>query len=291
MTDEVELVLDARADLGEGPSWDVAEGCLIWVDIPPGVVHRFEPRSGDDERFEIGQPVGAAVPASDGRILVAVSNGFSFGRNREAMLERIADVEADLSETMMNDGKCDPSGRMWAGTKDAVGMRPVGSLYRLGSDRAPKRMVTGVAISNGLGWSLDGRTMYYIDSPTHRVDAFTFDPDSGDLSDRRPLVEFPEAFGLPDGMTVDEEGFLWVAFYGGSAVRRIDPEGAVRSVVELPVSQVTSCAFGGADLSELFITSARSDLSDAALADQPHAGGVFRLAPGVHGLPQRPFES
>ena len=289
MTDEVELALDARAELGEGPSWDPETGRLIWVDITAEVVHWFDPASGHDQRFEVGQPVGAAVPASDGRLALAVSDGFAFLDPPTGGIERIADVEVDLADTMMNDGKCDPAGRLWAGTKDAVGSRPLGSLYRLGADRRPERILTGLTVSNGLGWSPDRTTMYFIDSPTQRIDVFDFELESGEISNRRTLVEIPKAWGLPDGMTVDEDGFLWVAFWGGSAVRRFAPTGAVVSTVEFPVSQVTSCAFGGGDLSELYVTTARDSLSETQLAEQPLAGGLFRLRPGVRGRPSHPF--
>jgi len=289
VTDEVELALDARAELGEGPSWDPETGRLIWVDITAEVVHWFDPASGHDQRFEVGQPVGAAVPASDGRLALAVSDGFAFLDPPTGGIERIADVEVDLADTMMNDGKCDPAGRLWAGTKDAVGSRPLGSLYRLGADRRPERILTGLTVSNGLGWSPDRTTMYFIDSPTQRIDVFDFELESGEISNRRTLVEIPKAWGLPDGMTVDEDGFLWVAFWGGSAVRRFAPTGAVVSTVEFPVSQVTSCAFGGGDLSELYVTTARDSLSETQLAEQPLAGGLFRLRPGVRGRPSHPF--
>jgi sugar lactone lactonase YvrE len=290
VTTDVELALDTHADLGEGPSWDPEGRRLIWVDITGGIVHRFDPASGEDERFEIGQPVGAAVPTSDGRLALAVSDGFSVLDPASGRSERIADVERDVVDTMMNDGKCDPAGRFWAGTKDAKGSRPIGSLYRLGVDRLPVTILTGVTVSNGLGWSPDRTTMYYIDSPTHRIEAFDFDLDSGDVARRRTLVELPNDWGLPDGMTIDEEGSLWVAFWSGSAIRRFDPEGRVTLTVELSVSLVTSCAFGGADLSDLYVTSAREGLTESQLSDQPLAGGLFRLRPGVHGLPERPFE-
>jgi sugar lactone lactonase YvrE len=286
---EVELALDARAELGEGPSWDPARRRLIWVDITAEIVHRFDPASGEDERFEVGQPVGAAVPTSGDRLALAVSDGFAFLDPSTGAVERIADVEVDLADTVMNDGKCDPAGRLWAGTKDANGSRPLGSLYRLGADRKPVRMLTGLTVSNGLGWSPDRTTMYFIDSPTQRIDAFDFDLDGGAIANRRTLVEIPKAWGLPDGMTVDEDGSLWVAFWGGSAIRRFDPAGAVAAVVEFPVSQVTSCAFGGNDLAELYVTTARDSLSETQVAEQPLAGGLFRLRPGVRGQHPYPF--
>ena len=289
MTYDVAVALDARAELGEGPSWDAATGRLIWVDITAGLVHRFDPASGDDEWFDVGQPVGAAVAATDGRIALAVSDGFSILDPATGDVERIAHVETELDDTMMNDAKCDPAGRLWAGTKDAVDSRPIGALYRLGPDRQPVQVLRGLTVSNGLGWSPDRRTMYFIDSPTQRVDAFAFDLESGEIDDRRTLIEIPEAWGLPDGMTVDEEGSLWVAFWGGSAVRRFDPVGALVTTVECPVSQVTSCAFGGEDRSDLFVTSARDGLSEAQLADQPLAGALFRLRPGVRGQHPHPY--
>jgi sugar lactone lactonase YvrE len=289
VTDAMELAIDARAELGEGPSWDAAARRLIWVDITAELVHRFDPASGRDERFEIGQPVGVAVPTTDGRLALAVSDGFVFLDPATGAIERIADVEADLADTMMNDGKCDPAGRLWAGTKDAKGGQPIAALYRLGAEGRPVRMLTGLTVSNGLGWSPDRATMYLIDSPTQRIDVFDFDLGAGEIANRRTLVEIPQAWGLPDGMTADEEGFLWVAFWGGSAVRRFDPEGAIVSTIEFPVSQVTSCAFGGDDLSDLYVTSARDGLSDHQLAEQPLAGALFRLRPGVRGQPPHSF--
>lgn len=289
IVEEVELVLDARADLGEAPSWDADARLLIWVDITNGLVHRFDPVAARDEVLEIGQPLGAAVPTSSGRLALATSDGFSLLDPATGRLEPVADVEAEAPETMMNDGKVDPAGRFWAGTKDVEGQRTLGSLYRLDADRLLTKVLTDVTISNGLGWSPDPRTMYYIDSATHGIDVFDFEAEFGSVSNRRRLVEFPAPWGLPDGMTVDEEGFLWVAFWTGSALRRIAPDGRVTSTIELPVSLVTSCAFGGDDLSDLYVTSARNSLSDAQLGTQPFAGGLFRLRPGVRGLPSHPF--
>jgi sugar lactone lactonase YvrE len=283
----VELVLDARAELGEGPAWDGASGRLLWVDITRGLVHRFDPGSSTDEAIEVGRPVGAAVPAASGTIALAIADGFATLDPVTGRVDPVATVAAP--ETMMNDGKCDPAGRFWAGTKDASGERPIGSLYRMDPDRTAVEVLAGVAISNGLAWSTDGRTMYYIDSPTYGIDAFDVDPTTGDLSNRRRLIDLPRDLGLPDGMTIDEEGLLWVAFWGGAAVRRIDLVGRVVSEIRFPVSQVTSCAFGGEDLSDLSVTSARIGLSEDALEDEPHAGGLFRLQPRIRGLPAPPF--
>lgn len=289
MITDVELVLDAGAELGEGPCWDADAHLLIWVDITRAVVHRFDPRTGRDEVFEVGQPVGAAVPTSSRKIALAVSDGFALLDPKAARVERVADVERDIPETTINDGKCDPAGRFWAGTKDVEARRPIGSLYRLDGDLRVTRVVTDVFLSNGLGWSPGGRTMYYVDSLRYAIDAFDFDANDGTVSSRRRLVELPRAWGLPDGLTVDEEGSIWLAFWGGSAVRRISPDGDVAAAIGFPVSQVTSCAFGGEDLSELYVTSAKAGLSDDQRRHEPHAGGLFRLRPGVRGLPQHPF--
>jgi sugar lactone lactonase YvrE len=286
---DVELVVDAHADLGEGPAWDVAAQQLLWVDITAGAVHRFDPATGKTASIDVGKPVGAAVPTSSGRVALAVRDGFSILDPVTERETRVADVEAEVPETMMNDGKCDPAGRFWAGTKDIEGHRPLGSLYRLDADHTVVSVLTGVTISNGLGWSRDHRSMYYIDSPSHGIDMFDFEVEDGSVSGRRRLVDLPEEWGLPDGMTVDEEGFLWVAFWGGSAVRRISPDGRIISVVTLPVSQVTSCAFGGDDFSDLYITTARNGLARAHLREQPSAGGLFRLRPDVRGLAPHPF--
>ena len=289
MAGDVELVLEAGADLGEAPSWDSDARLLIWVDITKGLVHRFDPGTERDEVFEIGQPVGAAVPTSSRRVALAANSGFMLLDPASGKIDPIVELEDPEPGTGMNDGKCDPAGRFWAGTKDVEGRRALGSLYRLDADHRLTKFLTDVTTSNGLGWSPDQRTMYYIDSTTYRIDAFDYDVTSGAASNRRPHVETPRSWGLPDGMTVDEEGFLWVAFWGGSALRRLAPDGRVDATVRFPVTQVTSCTFGGPDLADLFVTSARSGLTDAALSEQPLAGGLFRLRPGVHGLPSPPF--
>lgn len=289
MSVEVDLALAAGADLGEGPVWDAQGSLLIWVDITAGLVHRYDPATGRDEASDVGRLVGAAVPTTSGRVAFAASDGFSLLELGTGRIEPIAVVEAGDPQTRMNDGKCDPSGRFWAGTMDVDGRRPLGSLYRLDADHRLARVLTGVTISNGLGWSPDGRTMYYIDSVTHGVDALDVEPETGSVSNRHRLVGFPIEWGLPDGMTVDEEGFLWVAFWDGAAVRRIAPDGRIASVVGFPVSRVTSCTFGGADLGDLYVTSARNGISDARLREQPDAGGIFHLRPGVRGLPHRAF--
>ncbi|HKE98640.1 MAG TPA: SMP-30/gluconolactonase/LRE family protein [Actinomycetes bacterium] len=272
-----EVVVDARARLGEGPAWDARSGELIWVDILAGRVHRFDPASGADRFVEVGRHVGVAVPRAAGGLLLAVRGGFAV-LGDDGTLAPVADVEADRPGNRMNDGKCDPRGRLWAGTV-ADDERPgAGALYRLDPDRSVHRMLGGVSISNGLAWSADGATMYYVDSPSQGVDAFDYDPGSGAIARRRRVVSIPRRDGTPDGMAIDDDGCLWVALWGGGRVRRHTPDGRPDAQVELPASQVTSCAFGGPDRGDLYVTSAAR-----GLAGEPLAGALFRCRPGVRG--------
>jgi sugar lactone lactonase YvrE len=189
----------------------------------------------------------------------------------------------------MNDGNCDSAGRFWAGTMGLNEEPGAGALYRLDPDLNVTKVLDAVTISNGIDWSLDDSLMYYVDSDTFCVDVFDFDPDAGAISNRRAFVSVSAADGLPDGLTVDSEGYVWVAFWGGSCVRRYAPDGSLDLVVSLPTRHVTSCAFGGAGLDELYITSATEGLTEADLAQEPHAGALFRCKPGVVGRPEHVF--
>jgi sugar lactone lactonase YvrE len=287
---EVELALDAKADLGEGPVWDAANQALIWVDIMRGRVHTFQPEGHRCRNVAVGQPVGAVALRSTGGLVLAVRDGFGRLDPGSERLQMLAPVRAaDRGELRMNDGKCDAAGRFWAGTMN-LDVRPgEGALYRLDPDGRVHVMLREVTISNGLDWSLDGRRMYYVDSPTQRIDVFDFDVEAGLLSNRRPLVNVPAEKGLPDGLTVDAEGFLWLALWGGGALHRYSPEGVLDLELPLPVTHPTSCTFGGPDLRDLYITTARTALSAAERARQPQAGGVFRCRPAVGGRPANSY--
>ncbi len=285
---EVEVILDAKANLAEGPFWHPREAALYWVSIEAGEVHRFDPASGEDEVFDVGQPVGAAAPRARGGLILALGDGFGFLDLDSGAVEMVAWVETDQPLTRMNDGKCDPSGRFWAGTMSSD-MTPGGSLYCLKTDLSVTRVLSDITISNGLDWPMGGRRMIYIDSMAHGIDVFDFDPEKPALSNRRRLVDIPESQGLPDGMTLDAEDHLWVAVWGSGTLLRYTPKGELAAVVKLPATNVTSCAFGGPDLSDLYITTARLNLSDEQLHSQPYAGGLFRCRPRVKGLPVREF--
>jgi sugar lactone lactonase YvrE len=276
----VDVVLAAGARLGEGPVWDPRSSCLRWVDIQRGQVHRFDPASGADTFFEVGEDVGAVAVRAAGGLVLATASGLSTCLDDGGRRTSLHEVGTDPPGGRFNDGKADPWGRFWAGTM--LEEPPGGAaLYRLDPDRSLHRVLTGVTVSNGLGWSPDGRTMYYVDTHTHGVDAFDHDPSTGELTGRRRLVDVDR--GWPDGMTVDAEGCLWVALWDGWGLRRHAPDGSLLTTVEVPAQRVTSCAFGGPDLSTLFVTTARAGLRD--FAGQPSAGSLFACDPGVSGLP------
>jgi sugar lactone lactonase YvrE len=279
----VELVLDIRTELGEGPLWDDRRQRLLFVDIMRGHVHECDPQSGHDRVVEFPWPVGAVALYESGDWLLAAADGFYRADPSTGAASLIAAVEADLPGNRMNDGYVDARGRFWAGTMGMHRVRSAGTLYRLDADGSVYPMVTPVSTSNGIDWSLDNRTAYYIDTPTGRVDQFDFDLASGTLTNRRPLVEIPASDGSPDGLIVDAEGFIWVCLWKGAVVRRYAPDGQLAMVIPTPAAQTTKCAFGGPNLDELFITSAWTGLTDAERSAQPLAGGVFRCRPGVKG--------
>lgn len=274
--------------MGEGPVWDADAAVLHWVDIPTGTVHSLDP-SGAVSTQRLPVPVGAVALRSDGGLVAAVAGGFAV--LDDGVLTELAELPGLDAGMRMNDGKCDPAGRFWASTMALDARAHAGSLYRLGPDLRAEPVLDGLTIPNGIDWSPDGRLMYFIDTPTYRVDVFDFDVATGAVGPRSTLVAVPEEHGWPDGMTVDDEGFVWVAFWGGRAVRRYDPDGALVATIELPVSQVTSCAFGGDELDDLYITSAAGGLDAAGRAAEAHAGALFRCRPGVRGRPPNRFRS
>jgi sugar lactone lactonase YvrE len=304
-SEEIEIVVPGGAELGESPVWDDRRGCLWWVDIKRSVVHRHEPERADDGHAgppaaqyapaaqhphrratadpwrQLGEEVGAVALRERGGLVLVVRSGVLVLDELAGPPRRLADLAA--AGVRFNDAKCDPAGRLWAGTLADDGHAGGGRLYRVEPDGGAEVALEGVTVSNGLDWSPDGRTLYYVDSATQRVDEIAFDPDSGTLGERRALIEIPGGEGIPDGLTVDADGFIWLAMFGGGAVLRIAPDGRRERTVRVPVSHPTSCAFGGPGLTDLYVTSATKDLSPAQRREQPAAGGVLRLRPGVRG--------
>jgi sugar lactone lactonase YvrE len=271
-----------RVEHAEGPFWHGDR--LGWVDIMAGRLWlaAYDGTALTGPRlYDVGRPLGAAAPRAGGGWVLAAGTAF-MALDDDGTVTRLTDDLADSSVLRMNDGKCDPAGRFWAGTMAYDESPGVASLYVY--DGTVRTVLDGVTISNGLGWTLDHRTMYYIDTPTGRVDAFDYDEETGQVSGRRPFAEVEG--GHPDGMTVDDEGFLWVALWGGGAVHRYSPSGDHVATVRLPVTNVSSCCFGG---STLFITTSQQGLSPEQRAAEPDAGRIFAVEPGVSGPPATAF--
>jgi sugar lactone lactonase YvrE len=280
-TNTVELLADLKSFLGEGPVWDARIGRLASIDIMAGRLN-LTAADGTTDSIDLPSPVGCLVPRSTGGWVAALADGF-WAVADDGATERLVDVQSDRPDLRFNDGKCDPQGRFWAGTMAFDERAGAGALYRLDPDLGVRRMIAGVTISNGLDWSPDGRTMYYVDTPTRRIDMFDFDPESGSIAGRRPFATIAPVDGWPDGLTVDAEGGVWLALWEGWKVRRYLPDGSLEREIHLPVSRVTCPAFGGPDLAELYITTAREQLSEEQLAAEPLAGGLFRARPGIRG--------
>jgi len=299
------LVWDERALLGEGPLWDEREQCLHWVDVERCTLHTLRPGTGERTSTRYDARISSVGLREGGGLVVAHDRGFSV--LDEGRLHPIdasvcppgapkatrfpGRASAALPPTLpatgprMNDGACDAAGRYWAGSVAPDGAPGTGALYRLDPDGTVEAVVIGVGCSNGIDWSLDGETMYYVDSLAHGIDAFDYDVATGDISGRRRVAEIPPEDGLPDGLTVDSGGTIWLAIWGGSRVRRYSPDGELLEELRLPVSRVTSCIFGGGDLDTLYVTSARTGLSEDVLTREPHAGSLFSFTPGVRGRP------
>ena len=285
----VEVFADLRADVGEAPHWDERSRTLLFVDLTGGMVFRYDQSGARLGSFPVGQEVGAVVPRRDGGLVLAVRDGIAVTTESGEGLQLTAPVERDIPGNRMNDAKCDPAGRLLAGTM-AFDLSPhSAALYCVEPDWSFERIVPDVTQSNGIAWGPGGSRMYFIDSATHGVDVFDYDVDTCSASNRRRLVTIDPAHGIPDGMAADDKGNLWVACFGGAAVRCYSPAGALLDEIFFPVTQVTSCAFGGPGLADLYVTSAAYRLSAGQLKKEPHAGATFICRPGEEGMPASSF--
>jgi sugar lactone lactonase YvrE len=292
---KVELAQDARAILGEGPVWDERTGRLHWVDIRAGLVHRYAPADGSDLVLDVGQPVGSLGLGASGGLVLAIRDGFALVPHGSDLIDQVVDVEKELARNRMNDGGCDAAGRFWAGTMASLWEQEsnAGALYVLeevGASLVATQVIGDITVANGIDWSPDGRLMYYVDSPTQRVDVFDFEVDTGALRTRRVFAEILSSEGLPDGLVVDSDGCVWVALFGAGRLRRYSPAGRIDLEVQLPVTLVTSAAFGGSDLRDLYITTAKHKLTPKERDDQTYAGSLFSCRPGPTGKPANRFK-
>ena len=282
----VEHLLSISNKLGEGPLWHASEQILYWVDIEGEKFHRYITNTDKLETFQVGQPIGCLAFRVNGGLVLGLRDGLAYWDWDTQSIEIIADPEPDRAGARFNDGRVDSRGRFWAGT---LGEDNQSKLYRLDPNGNLQIMETGITISNGLDWSPDDRIMYYTDSHLRIIYAYDFDPENGEIENRREFVRVPSTEGLPDGLTVDSEGFVWSAQWDGWRVVRYDPEGKTERVFPLPVQRPTSCAFGGPDLDQLFITSAWTGLSESDRQEQLFAGDLFMLYTEIKGKSENEF--
>lgn len=283
-TMEAKLLFENTALLGEGPIWNHETQQLYWIDIEKRQLHLYTPETNEDNFFSTGERVGTVVPIESGGALVALENGLHSMDLQDGELTFIANPLED--SIRFNDGKCDPLGRLWVGSMHLQGKKGAASLYMMDQNQQITQKLDSVTISNGIIWSLDNSTMYYIDTPTRQVKAFDYDIESGEISSPRVVINVPQENGAPDGMTIDEEGMLWIGHWGGGMVGRYNPEtGEMVQKIEVPALNVTACAFGGENLDKLYITTATIGMSEEQMEEYPQAGGLFVAEPGVKGVP------
>lgn len=281
---DAEHFLASQNFLGEGPVWNEDEQALYWVDIMSGRFHRLDLGTRQQTSFTVGVPVCVLAFRQRGGIVMAVRDGFAFWNAQEGTPEYIVRPLEHLTDVRFNDGSVDSAGRFWAGSMSMSGDMNSGTLYRLDPDGSLHVMATGFAISNGIGWSPDSTIMYQTDSPRRVIYAYDFDAASGSISNRRPFVQLASDAPQPDGLTVDADGYVWSAHWGGACVVRYTPEGAVDRTIHVPAPHTSACCFGGPTLSDLYITTAQQDLTSEQLAHYPLSGDLFHYQSGVRGL-------
>jgi len=289
---QAELILDAQAELGEGPFWHSGQNRLYWLDIEKRQLHCFDPSTQVNLSESLDRRVACVVPTVDDSFLLAGEGGIEEYWPETDEWAFLGNPETNLPSNRLNDGKASPEGRFWFGSLSMTKEQNQASLYVMDHDGKVRQMLPGLTNSNGLGWSPDGTTLYHIDTPTRQISAFDYNVGHGGIRNRRVAVRFPDdpETGCPDGMTVDAEGMIWVAHWEGSRVTRWNPvSGEILAEVRVPAGQVTSVAFGGERLDTLYITTARHHLTPEKLIGQPYAGGLFAVDPGVTGLPANVF--
>jgi sugar lactone lactonase YvrE len=280
-----EIVLDHVCELGEGPVWDETNQSILWLDINKGQIHQYNINTNLHTFFNVGEMIGCIASRANGGFISGLENGIAFINVEKNIVEHIINPEEGLGNRF-NDGKCDAAGRFWVGTMSKKEEESKGNLYVMETDLSVKKKIENVTISNGIAWNADSTIMYYINTPTNYIFAFDFNIETDEINNQRVVIDLTHESGHADGMTIDEEGMLWIAFYGGWRVARYDPDtGNLLQQVKLPVENVTCCTFGGTDMNDLYITTASQNMSEELLKQQPHAGKLFVVKNcGVKGL-------
>lgn len=288
MQSSLRNIANVRARLGEGPCWHPDDHCLYWVDIYNHRVHRLEPTTDQHQFFDVGDVVGCIAPAGTNRLIMALRNQLAFLDTQSGRATPIVTIEHSHPNIRFNDGKCDAAGRFWVGSISAE--PDMACLYCYDAAGNVNVIETGLTISNGLGWSPDNQTFYLTDSYRHRIYAYNFDLTSGQLSDRRVLLDFQHEPFEPDGLTIDQEGCIWSAMWDGWCLIRFDPAGQEMMRVQMPVQRPTCCTFGHNNLTTLYITTASIGLSETEIEASFYSGDVFSLQTNVTGLPTYAFQ-
>jgi len=284
---QVEVVLPHRCIVGEGPFWDAKRNTICWVDSIRGEIHEYATASKQHNIIPVGQMIGSAVICADGNFLAALAGGIGYVDRESGEVALVASPESDLPGNRFNDGKCGPDGKFWAGTMSHVYEPEMGNFYVFDQNHNISRKMTKIGISNGMAWSLDHRRFYYIDTLAHNVVAYDYDKNTSEITNKRVVIDIPKEDGYPDGMTMDTEGMLWIAHWGGWQVTRWNPDTGEKLLsIPFPVSRVSCCTFGGENLEDLYVTTASRELTDEELAEQPLSGSLFVVKNiGFKGLP------
>ena len=286
-----ELLVKHKCELGECPVWDVARSALLWIDIISGKLYIYYTQTGICKTFNLPALTGSIVLTNKGEVLAATTEGFWLFNLENGSNKPIVFMGEELSCRRFNDGKCDPHGRFWAGTLALPGYQSTGNVYALETDDTVSLKIPGVKVSNGMCW--DNDAYYFIDTPTQKVIKYTYDVATGNIKNPIVAINIPKEYGAPDGMTIDAEGMIWIALWNGSKIGRWDPiTGNLLYTITLPVSKITSCTFGGANLNDLYITTANIGMSTTELHKEPLAGGLFVIKDiGYCGRPANLFKT
>ena len=285
-----EMVLDTKCDLGEGPWWDRDAGLLYWIDGLGDKLFIYNPGTGENQTYDIGKHIGCAIPCKDGGMLLALQDGVYKFDTLTGHYELLSDIEREIKNNRLNDGKVDSHGRLWFGSMSMTANQEnrefevAGNFYSMTQYGRIRKWFGDVGISNGVVWNSDETRMYYIDTTAEAMFAFDFDAEKGEISNRRIAIRFNPEEGLPDGMCIDAQDMVWIAHFGGGRVTRHNPEtGELLDTVFLPVANVTCCCFGGVENDELYITTARTGRSEVELEAEPFAGGLFKVKTDLTG--------
>jgi len=288
-TYQASLLLDAKAGIGETAIWHPSEQKLYWIDVDKKMLNTFDPVTKKEANYPLHKMVGTVVPVDTGGVLVALKDGVYAFNMKANEFRLLAAPEKYLPDNWLNDGKCDPAGRFWVGS---MGPKFKASLYRISASGKCDKMLDSITISNGIVWTSDKSKMYYINTPTLQVRQFDYDNATGNISNSKVVITFPDGVGSPDGMAIDSEGKLWIAHWGGSCVSCWDPAtGKMIAKVEVPALNVTSCAFGGEKLDMLYITTTSLFMDEASQKKFPASGGVFSVKTGAKGIPANYFKT